>query len=312
VSAVSASDVWAVGQYYNAGAFQTLIVHWDGTAWTQVPSPNAPGSTQDNLVAVRATSATNAWAVGSYHNSSDVSQTLILHWNGTTWTQVASPSPAQSSSLTSVAATSAGDAWAVGFYYTGTADQSMILHWDGASWTQVTSPSPGSLSTILSGVRATSPSNAWAVGSYTSGTPDRTLILHWNGSAWKQVTTPNPGGAAHDNDLSSIAATSANDAWAAGAYDTGTGLRTVALHWDGVGLDAGDNARPGQLNDRHGPQRGRRQLGWQRLGGGQLLQRHRETDPRHPLLLTSPHRRSHRSLAGLRPCQAGYFRCRSR
>jgi hypothetical protein len=54
-----------VGQYYNAGAFQTLIVHWDGTAWTQVPSPNAPGSTQDNLVAVRATSATKAWAVGS-------------------------------------------------------------------------------------------------------------------------------------------------------------------------------------------------------------------------------------------------------
>jgi hypothetical protein len=233
VSAVSASDVWAVGQYFNAGAFHTLIVHWDGAAWTQVPSPNAPGSTQDDLVAVRAASATNAWAVGSYHNSSDVSQTLILHWNGTTWTQVASPSPAQSSSLTSVAATSASDAWAVGFYYTGTADQSMILHWDGASWTQVTSPSPGSLSTILSGVRATSPSNAWAVGSYTSGTPDRTLILHWNGSAWKQVTTPNPGGAAHDNDLSSIAATSANDAWAAGAYDTATGLRTVALHWDG-------------------------------------------------------------------------------
>ena len=233
VSAVSASDVWAVGQYYNAGAFHTLIVHWDGTSWTQVTSPNAPGSTQDNLVAVRASSATNAWAVGSYNNSSNASQTLILHWNGTTWAQVASPDPAQASGLTGVATTSASDAWVVGFDYTGTADQSLIVHWDGESWTQVTSPSPGSLYTSLSGVRATSPSNAWAVGGYSTGTPDRTLILHWDGSAWKQVPSPSPGGAAHDSDLSSVAATSANDAWAAGGYDTGTARRTFALHWDG-------------------------------------------------------------------------------
>jgi hypothetical protein len=233
VSAVSASDVWAVGQYYNAGAFHTLIVHWDGTSWTQVPSPDAPGSTQDKLLAVRATSATSAWAVGSYYNGSNVFETLILHWDGTTWTQVASPDPAQSSELTGVAATSASNAWAVGYYYSGTADQSLILHWDGTSWTQVTSPNPGSVYTSLSGVRATSPSNAWAVGSYTPGGPDRTLILHWDGSAWKQVTSPNPGGTTHDNDLSSVAATSANDAWAAGGWLTGPARRTFALHWDG-------------------------------------------------------------------------------
>ena len=132
-----------------------------------------------------------------------------------------------------MAATSASDAWAVGYYYSGTADQSLILHWDGTSWTQVTSPNPGAVYTSLSGVRATSPSNAWAVGGYSTGTPDRTLILHWDGSAWKQVTSPNPGGATRDNDLSSVTATSANDAWAAGGWETGTGRRTFALHWDG-------------------------------------------------------------------------------
>jgi hypothetical protein len=38
VAATSASDTdaWAVGSY---GAFKTLILHWDGTAWAKVPSP---------------------------------------------------------------------------------------------------------------------------------------------------------------------------------------------------------------------------------------------------------------------------------
>jgi hypothetical protein len=236
VSAVSASDVWAVGQYFNAGAVHTLIVHWDGSAWTQVPSPNVAGSTQDNLVAVRASSATNAWAVGSFENSSNVSQTLILHWDGSAWTQVPSPDPggpAAGQELTSVAGVSAQDAWAVGNFVNGSdLAQSMVLHWGGTSWTQVNSPNPGSQGTFLTGVRATSASNAWAVGYAFDGTADKTLIVHWNGSAWTQVKTPNPAGATQDNVLDSIAVTSANDAWAAGQSGTDT-VQTLVLHWDG-------------------------------------------------------------------------------
>ena len=43
VAAVSASDVWAVGSYYNSqkGVMETLIEHWDSTSWSVVPSPNA-------------------------------------------------------------------------------------------------------------------------------------------------------------------------------------------------------------------------------------------------------------------------------
>src|SRR5207253_503535 len=45
VTCVSASDCWAVGNYENdtpsqGGPFQTLIEHWDGTAWAIVASPN--------------------------------------------------------------------------------------------------------------------------------------------------------------------------------------------------------------------------------------------------------------------------------
>jgi hypothetical protein len=235
VHAVSASNVWAVGEYFDGSIDKTLIVHWDGSAWTQVPSPNVSGATQNVLKAVRGSSATNVWAVGYFVNSNNVDQTLILHWNGTSWKQVPSPDPsgpAMDQELTSVASNSAQDAWAVGFYYTGV-DKSMILHWNGSSWKQVTSPNPGSQGTFLYGVRATSASSAWAVGSAFNGTADKTLILRWDGSAWKQVKSPDPGGATQNNDLSSVAVTSATDAWAAGEYDSGTGTRTLALHWDG-------------------------------------------------------------------------------
>jgi hypothetical protein len=39
VDATSATDAWAVGGYSSGSASGTLILHWDGTAWTQVPSP---------------------------------------------------------------------------------------------------------------------------------------------------------------------------------------------------------------------------------------------------------------------------------
>lgn len=63
VAATSPDNAWAVGtsaapvESGLSGA-NTLIEHWDGTAWTRVPSQSSP------LYGVAATSPTNAWAVG--------------------------------------------------------------------------------------------------------------------------------------------------------------------------------------------------------------------------------------------------------
>jgi hypothetical protein len=41
VSADSATDAWAVGYYtHSSGVGETLILHWNGTAWKTVKSPN--------------------------------------------------------------------------------------------------------------------------------------------------------------------------------------------------------------------------------------------------------------------------------
>jgi len=235
VHALSASNIWAVGEYFDGTADKTLIVHWDGTAWTQVPSPNVSGASQNDLGAVRATSASDVWAVGNFVNGNNVSQTLIEHWNGTAWARVPSPDPAgptRDQILYGVAGISAQDAWAVGHFFNGV-EKSMILYWNGTAWTQVPSPNPGSQGTFLFGVRTTSASNAWAVGTAYNGTVDKTLLVHWDGTAWKQVTSPNPGGATQNNDLGAIAVTSANDAWAAGEYGNSPDIQTLVLHWDG-------------------------------------------------------------------------------
>jgi hypothetical protein len=46
VRAVAPGNVWATGTYYNASAqlYQTLLVHFDGTAWTTVVSADAPNA----------------------------------------------------------------------------------------------------------------------------------------------------------------------------------------------------------------------------------------------------------------------------
>jgi len=71
LSAVSANDVWAVG---NGG----LILHWNGTQWSQVANPGGQGA---SLAAVAALSANDAWAI-------NLNGAVTEQWNGTQWTAV--------------------------------------------------------------------------------------------------------------------------------------------------------------------------------------------------------------------------------
>jgi hypothetical protein len=259
VAVLSPCNAWAVGDYSNGTAYQTLIEHWNGRAWKQVTSPNPGGSSNDNFLrGVTAASSTNAWAVGDYFNGTAY-RTLVEHWNGTAWKQVTSANAGSSSGgnfLYGVAATSATNAWAVGDDFNGTTDQTLIEHWNGRAWKQVTSPNPGGSSNrnFLYGVVATSPTNAWAVGYYYNGTADRTLIEHWNGTAWNHVTSPNPGGSSNGNFLYGVAATSSTNAWAVGEYD-GTAYQTLIEHWNGTAwkqVTSPDAGGSSHANDLYG------------------------------------------------------------
>ena len=230
VSAVSASDAWAVG---NAPG---LALHWNGTRWVRTAIPHS--SSLSALNGVSALSASDAWAVGA--RGLVRTTTLALHWNGTAWTRVPTPSPGTFPDLMSVSAASRADAWAVGVMPT------LALHWNGTAWTQAAIPQLAG--SVLLGVSALSASDAWAVGSETAGNTTKTLVLRWNGTAWAQVASPN----VNDNGaLLSVAALSPTDAWAVGNYTAGNDIKTLVLHWNGTAWVHVPTPSPGRspLND---------------------------------------------------------------
>jgi hypothetical protein len=110
IQANSPTDVWAVGESYNALTYTsaTLIEHYDGTKWSLVPSPS-PGKNA-GLSGVTTSNASNdVWAVGSDTNpSTGLSQTLTLNWNGNAWATVPSPNASAGSSFLSSVATTPG------------------------------------------------------------------------------------------------------------------------------------------------------------------------------------------------------------
>jgi hypothetical protein len=77
VSAVSISDVWAVGYADNHG---TLTLHWNGRAWSIVPSPDPGG--QGTLYGVAAISSGDVLAVGNTIGPPSHAVTLQYHCSG--------------------------------------------------------------------------------------------------------------------------------------------------------------------------------------------------------------------------------------
>jgi hypothetical protein len=107
VLALAPNDVWAVG-FSTAVAppkeapTKTLIEHYDGTSWSIIPSPNiGPHSVyqSNRLFGLTANSPNDIWAFGSYFaaDGSGFQMTLLLHWDGTSWTIQPSPNPTKKS-----------------------------------------------------------------------------------------------------------------------------------------------------------------------------------------------------------------------
>jgi hypothetical protein len=262
VSALSATDAWAVGGSGDPiDPTQTLYEHWDGETWTAVDGPN-PGTALNELAAVDQIATDDAWAVGRT-SSGFGDDPLITHFDGATWDVQPIPADVSSGALTGVSAAAADDIWAVGS--TGDAlvglERALILHFDGTQWTMVDAASAvGGGRSLLSGVWAFAPDDVWAVG-YHHNQP---LVLHFDGKRWERSSTDVAGflhavtavaatdvwavgsgiqhfagdtwverGTVHEGtDLRGIASVSANDVWAVGFRSNGT-VRALVMRWDG-------------------------------------------------------------------------------
>jgi hypothetical protein len=240
VAASSAGDVWAVGNFLpdtatsNQDATLSLAEHYNGTAWSAVPTPNA-GPNFNTFFGVAAAQG-KAWAVGVRLDASYQDRALIESWDGAKWTVADNPQPGSVRDLFYAAsANSASDVWAVGVQESSNGKfETLVERWNGSSWTVIPSPNPGSTGNLLYGVHAAGSDNVWAVGQQLGDqSPDQTLIEHWNGKQWSVVASPEFDSASAFLDA---VTTGDGEAWAVGETDDPIrGARPLVEHFeDGV------------------------------------------------------------------------------
>jgi hypothetical protein len=243
VSAISATDAWAVGRIGIRLAASTLAVHWDGHAWSRVPTPDLRAMSY--LYDVLALGTADVWAVGST-SLYPRSRTLIEHWDGSVWKVVPSPNPGKNDELYRIVGTPGGPLWAMGTTLThhGAFFSTLIERWSGSKWEVVSSPNRG-LDSDLWGAAVAPDGDAWAFGWSDDDHHCcwRSLAEHWDGSAWRKVKTPNRKGCYCA--LFGGAALSSTDVWAVGDGP----LQALIEHWDGAGWTLVDGPAVG--DDSH-------------------------------------------------------------
>ena len=238
VSAASATEALAVGPNPTQAAVQGPFAdHWNGTAWTGLQLP-MPSGTTASLLGVADVAPGDGWAVGfSTNTSTDQDQTLIEHWNGTSWSIVPSPDPAGGSTgsdeLWAIAAVSPTDIWAAGDDFAGGGSiVPLFATYNGTSWTAVAPPADGA--GFMLGLTAISANNVWAVGDVSS---QAFTSEHWNGTSWSVVSTPSVNAGSNPiEELTAVTAVSATNLWASGwvgNIDNENKLEPIILHSTG-------------------------------------------------------------------------------
>jgi hypothetical protein len=246
VFVLSADDTWTVADETYAVApgeirSRSRFLHWNGTAWTEIPSPARLGYVVD----LSFLTPNYGWGILSEDQGGGPLYYLIL-WNGREWTTVN-----RTPELNAIQMISSATGWAVGA-------GGVILKWNGSQWSAVESPTEKD----LDGLMFTSPSDGWATSkqgvilryalgewwTYSGMAPNPrqmvmepgggdgwilgswnrgNIVLRWNGKEWVTYNGDGPDGEVLALDFPAL-----DDAWAAG-WVPGRSRAGMIWHWDG-------------------------------------------------------------------------------
>ncbi|MFE4479916.1 MULTISPECIES: hypothetical protein [Streptomycetaceae] len=130
-------DVWAAGDYQaSSGAlYRPFVVHWDGSAWSQVAAPSYPNldvRVLDLLVA----GPSEVWLAGGTgrYSQSGLRNAFATRWDGTAWNGTRTP-PATDPHYFLGLSLRGTEVWGVG--YSG---DSPVQRWTGSSWAVAPAP----------------------------------------------------------------------------------------------------------------------------------------------------------------------------
>ena len=211
MAASATDDIWAVG--HKAGRLYKTpddgpgehtqgqlpaSLHWDGSAWSEIAVPPAPGRSS-TLYGVSSRGG-ETWAVGWYEDKvGEVKQT--------------------------------GEGLPHELVHQG----AIALSWDGDRWVDMAPPNTGGGGTALLAVLVLGSDDVWVLGSTNpSDDPNKnedlvTYLAHWDGAAWRRLATPRGPQWGY---LTSIDGTADDDIWLGGGSPAGIGYPEIA-HWDG-------------------------------------------------------------------------------
>ena len=196
IACPTSTSCFAVGSAFSHTLVRkTLVEHWDGHAWSIVPSPNAAQSS--TLLHVSCVSDSSCFAVGWSIVNSSLTKTLVERWNGTAWSVVASANVpgAVSSTLADVSCPSATECFAVGESKLTRAGfaSALVERWNGTRWSIVPLPAfaaPVEFSRLF-GISCPAVTSCFAVGSSLPVNGNTTAVVeHWDGTSWSLVVSP--------------------------------------------------------------------------------------------------------------------------
>jgi hypothetical protein len=164
--------------------------HWDGTAWSHVPSGGKYA-----MDTIRAFAADDIWA------ASHISSGNAYHYDGTSWRKQKLPAM----EVENLAGTSSKDLWALG-KTTSSPSAPVAYHHNGTAWKKSTLPAS------FDG-RAHEQVTVSAKDISVFGTTVKDGYLHWDGNAWRHEKLPVTEGYVHG------AAAGKDTLWL-GLYDT--------------------------------------------------------------------------------------------
>ncbi|HZM01180.1 MAG TPA: hypothetical protein VFD43_13115 [Planctomycetota bacterium] len=263
MESIAADDIWAVGRGYvqftaSDWNMHTFAMHFDGTQWSVVPTPNpnpVPELTYCELNAVAALAPDDVWVAGTRNDVDDGAgyvgtHNLVMHWDGSKWQQMDAPIPASfglqgvsGDGIYDILALAPDDIWFFGEWIRMNAQgftfrHALAMHYDGSDFfVHEDFPIVGSDGGTIYASDAAASDDIWAVGAGGDGDPagaNQSFIFHWDGSSWEHVPSGTIPGVWHD--LGDVKVLGPDDVWISGSSWAPPNVVTqFMLHWDGSG-----------------------------------------------------------------------------
>jgi hypothetical protein len=149
MSALSANDIWAVGQAPdgNLTDYRPLVLHYDGKSWSQVLLPNGMQEKPWSIDSLVMVSSHEGWLWGTdYSRDQQPGELLLLHYLNGFWQRITSLPKILVGTVQSSAF--GGESWALGWFRAGSMicpcpddGTNVILHLYRGQW-QITAQIP--------------------------------------------------------------------------------------------------------------------------------------------------------------------------